>query len=208
MPSHTPLKEGFAMNSLKKTKILLILASFLCASLTPTLADHHESDMHDGPPPMLVLMPPSDIEEPEGVEISENPEEAFGQIANIFFDMMDVDGNGELNRDELMAWLSPPPMDGEGMHGEGMDGEDMDMEEMRRRIEEEIRHEIHMQMREEHLSHMRHEIEEMREHEQHMRDEVEEMQRHREEMQQELARIRDDIVKMEEELKNMEEEEP
>lgn len=182
------------MNSLKKTKILLILASFLCASLTPTLADHHESDMHDGPPPMLVLMPPPDIEEPEGVEISENPEEAFGQIANIFFDMMDVDRNGELNRDELMAWLSPPPMDGE------------DMEEMRRRIEEEIRHEIHMQMREEHLSHMRHEIEEMREHEQHMRDEVEEMQRHREEMQQELARIRDDIVKMEEELKNMEEE--
>ena len=59
-----------------------------------------------------------------GPEAPENPEEAFGQIANIFFDMMDVDRNGELNRDELMAWLSPPPMDGEGMHGEGMDGEE------------------------------------------------------------------------------------
>lgn len=191
------------MNGLKKTKILLILASFLCASLTPALADHHEGDMHDGPPPMLVLMPPPDTEKPEGVEISENPEEAFGQIANIFFDMMDVDGNGELNRDELMAWASPPPM-----HDGGMDGESMDMEEMRRRIEEKIRHEMHMQMREEHLSHMRHEIEKMRNHEQHMRDEVEEMQRHREEMQQELARIRDDIVKMEEELKKMEEDGP
>ncbi len=200
------------MTNLNKTKILLILASFLCATVTPVLADGHEGgEGHDGPPPMLVLMPPPDTEEPEGVEISENPEEAFGQIADIFFDMMDTDGNGELNRDELMAWLAPPPMHDEGMgHDKGgeMHGEGMDMEEMRRQIEDEIRHQIHMEMREEHLMHMRHEIEEMRNHEQHMRDEMQEMQRHRDEVQQELTRIREEIGRMEEEVQRMEEEGP
>lgn len=63
--------------------------------------DDGDMGEHDGPPPMLVLMPPPDAEKPEGVEMSEDPEEAFHQMFGIFFDMMDQDGNGELNPDEL-----------------------------------------------------------------------------------------------------------
>ena len=63
--------------------------------------DDGDMGEHDGSPPMLVLMPPPDAEKPEGVEMSEDPEEAFHQMFDIFFDMMDQDGNGELNPDEL-----------------------------------------------------------------------------------------------------------
>jgi hypothetical protein len=150
-------------------------------------AQMDDGDMgeHDGPPPMLVLMPPPDAEKPEGIEMSEDPEEAFHQMFGIFFDMMDQDGNGELNPDELRGWVHPPPhMDGgmmEGMEGPPMDG---DMEEQIRHLEEELR--------------MIHE-------EQHMRY-IEELNHHRDRIMEEIGHMRAEQTQLADRLREMDEE--
>ena len=166
---------------------------------------------HDGPPPMIALMPPEGTEKPEGVEMTGDPEQDFPMILEVFHSMMDHDGSGELSLDELASWAHPGPMHGPGpMDGEHMDGEHMDggmdegmMEEMRHRIEEEVRHHIHMEMRGEMMERLRHEIEEARQHEQHMIRESEEHQAH---MKAELQEIRDHIARMMEDLAREEQE--
>ena len=162
---------------------------------------------HDGPPPMLVIMPPPDVEKPEGIEMSEDPAEAFHQMFDVFFDMMDEDGNGELNHDELDGWVHPPPhMDGGPppmgtMDGGGMEGpprpashqsvEGGEMEEHIRHLEEELRR-VHQEQ------HMRY-IEELGHH----RDRIMEEIRH---MREEQAHLADRLREMDEEARRVAEE--
>ncbi len=162
---------------------------------------------HDGPPPMLVIMPPPDVEKPEGIEMSEDPAEAFHQMFDVFFGMMDEDGNGELNHDELDGWVHPPPhrvfgaammdggpppmgtMDGGGMEGPPMGGE---MEEHIRHLEEELRRvhqEQHMRYIEElghHRDRIKEEIRHMREEQAHLADRLREMDREEARVAEEL----------------------
>ena len=99
-------------------RIAALFAICLCYTATAAVADHHEGGDH---PPMLVLMPPPDVEKPEGVEMTGDPEEDFKTVFHTFFRLMDGDGNGELSPDELKGWVHPPRMDGD--RGEHMDGE-------------------------------------------------------------------------------------
>jgi hypothetical protein len=155
---------------------------------------------HDGPPPMLVIMPPPDVEKPEGIELSEDPAERVHQIFDVFFGMMDEDGNGELNHDELDGWVHPPPhmdgvpppmgtMDGGGMEGPPMGGE---MEEHIRHLEEELRRvhqEQHMRYIEElghHRDRIMEEIRHMREEQAHLADRLLEMDREEARVAEEL----------------------
>ena len=215
----------------KTSKISALVISLALAGGTLTTAsaqdpgpdgDMGEEHMgeHDGPPPMIALMPPEGTEKPEGVEMTGDPEQDFPMILEVFHRMMDSDGSGELSLDELASWAHP--LDGPGPMDEGMmDGGMMDegmMEEMRRHMEEELRHQIeeevrhhidmemHHEMMErhrEHLEQMRHEVEEARQHEQNMIRESEEQQAH---MQAELQEIRDHIARMMEEVRHGEEE--
>ena len=50
---------------------------------------------------MLVLIPPPDVEKPDDVEMSNDPEKRRGQIIGTVFRMMDGAGSAELNFDEL-----------------------------------------------------------------------------------------------------------
>ncbi|MFP6645735.1 MAG: hypothetical protein VCF24_19585 [Candidatus Latescibacterota bacterium] len=147
---------------------------------------------HDGPPPMLVIMPPPDVEKPEGIEMSEDPAEAFRQMFDVFFDMMDEDGNGELNHDELGGWVHPPRhMDGGpggGMEGPPMGGE---MEETIRHLEEELR----MVRQEQHMRHQ----------EQHMRH-IEELGHHRDRIMEDIGHMREEQAHLAERLREMDEE--
>lgn len=186
----------------------LLLAAGLCLSATALFADHHGDGDH---PPMLVLMPPPDVEKPDGVEMTGDPEEDFRTVFRAFFRMMDQDGNGELARDELRDWVHPPRMPEMGDHDGGMgmpgmpggmpgmgrpDGDmeehmDGEMAEKVRELKEELR-----RLREE--QHKRR-VEQMREH----RSRLQEQIRHAREEQQ---RIADRLRQMEEEARKMEEE--
>ena len=130
------------------------------------MKERHEGG-NEGPggPPMLVLIPPPDAEKPEDVEMSDDPEERHGQILETFFRMMDGDGSGELNFDELGSWAHPAPMMGPGMGGE------MD-EEMRR----------------EHMHKMAEELRAMRRHENQLKEELSQIRNHIREMQENLER--------------------
>ena len=150
---------------MNRKTITLLLAICLCLPVANAFGDGHEGGGDH--PPMLVIMPPPDTEKPEGVEMTGDPEQDFGIVFDTFFGMMDQDGNGELNMDELRAWVHPGPgPGGPGMgehHGPGMPGmgehEGMmggDMGEKVRMLEEELRR-VHEEQR------MRHE-EEMRRH--------------------------------------------
>ena len=115
-----------------RMKILFVAAGFLAMCAAPSWAQMEDfGDMEDmkkrakdkmkerrgeggenegpGGPPMLVLIPPPDAEKPEGLEMSDDPEERHGQILETFFRMMDGDGSGELNFDELGSWAHPAP---------------------------------------------------------------------------------------------------
>jgi len=145
---------------------------------------------HDGPPPMLVIMPPPDIEKPEGIEMSEDPTEAFHQMFDVFFDMMDKDGNGELNHDELDGWVHPSPMIGSvrAMSPPHMDGAPPPMGTMGGEMEEHIRH-LEEELRRVHQEqHMRY-IEELGHH----RDRIMEEIRH---MREEQAHLADRLLEM------------
>jgi hypothetical protein len=116
------------------------LTLFICLGLLAgfpvlTQADHHEPPPDS--PPKLILQPPEGTEKPEDVEMSEDPEEAKAQVVEIMFGMMDADGNGELNLDELRGWVhdvwmpalppeGEPPPEGEHMGvsegDEGLEG--------------------------------------------------------------------------------------
>jgi hypothetical protein len=173
-------------------RILSLAGCLVLGGAVAGLADMHEGmEEHDGPPPMLVLMPPPDVEKPEGVEISEDPEEAFQQIFDVFFEMMDHDGNGELAHGELAGWVHPPPHMGEHMEGEHMEGGDGELMEKIRMLEDELHH-IHMERRE-------HAIMELNEH----RDHIEEELAH---MREEHARMAEHMQEMEEEAKRVAEE--
>ncbi len=244
------------MNWMIRMKILFVAAGFMAMCAVPSWAQMGDfEDMEDmkkrarekmkerhagenegpGGPPMLVLIPPPDAEKPEGVEMSDDPEERHGQILETFFRMMDGDHSGELNFDELGSWAHPAPMMGPGMGGE------MD-EEMRQRMEEEIRHHVEQEIRHQLEEEMKHRMEEMRgggdggdgdggggdmeeeirrrvEHElqQHMREmrrehmhrmaeELREMRRHENQLKEELSQIRNHIREMQENLEREEEE--
>ncbi len=187
---------------MNRKTITLLLAICLCLPVANAFGDGHEGGGDH--PPMLVIMPPPDTEKPEGVEMTGDPEQDFGIVFDTFFGMMDQDGNGELNMDELRAWVHPRPgpggpgmgeHDGPGMPGmgehEGMMGGDMG--EKVRMLEEELRR-VHEEQR------MRHE-EEMRRHRKRMQEEL----RH---AREEQARIAEHIRHLEEEGRRMEEEAP
>lgn len=196
-----------------RTCIKLLLAASLCLGATTTVfADNHEGGDR---PPMLALMPPPDMEKPEGVEMTGDPEQDFQMLFDVFFRMMDQDSSGELNMDELRGWVHPPPMgpgpgmdgDHDGQMGDGQMGDgqmhdggmgehdgmmgDGDMAEKVRRLEEELR-----RVREE--QHKRH-MDEMRNH----RERLVEQIRHAREEQQ---RIADHLRQMEEDARRLEEE--
>ena len=237
------------MSWVNQLKILFVAAAFAAMCAAPSWAQmdgfpdmkkrakdkmQERRGEHDGPqgPPMLVLVPPPDAEKPEDVEMSDDPEERHGQILETFFRMMDGDGSGELNFDELGAWAHPAPM------GPGMGGE-MD-EEMRRRMEEEIRRHVEEEIRHQLEEEMKRRMEEMRggeggegggggdmeeeirrrveqelhrhmremrrEQMQRMREELREMHRHEMELKEELARIRDHIREMQNNLQREDDE--
>ncbi len=79
------------------------------------MKERHEGG-NEGPggPPMLVLIPPPDAEKPEGVEMSDDPEERHGQILETFFRMMDGDhsGGAQLRRARILG--APGTYDGSG----------------------------------------------------------------------------------------------
>jgi hypothetical protein len=150
--------------------LVLLIAISLCFS-SMAFADHHEGDDH---PPMLVLMPPPDVEKPEGVEMTGDPKEDFRTVFRTFFQLMDQDGSGELSRDELRGWVHPGPGPGMGEHDDGMmgDHEDMgehdgmgdgDMAEEIRMLKEELRR-VHEEQRMRHREHMQEQIQRAREH--------------------------------------------
>ena len=148
---------------------------------------------HDGPPPMLVIMPPPDVEKPEGIEMSEDPAEAFHQMFDVFFGMMDEDGNGELNHDELGGWVHPPPhMDGGpggGMEGPPMGGE---REEHVRHLEEEL-HRVHQEQHMRHIEELGHHRDRIREEIGHMREEQAHLADRLREMGEEARRVAEEL---------------
>jgi len=150
---------------------------------------------------MLVLMPPPDVDKPEGMEMSDDPEEAFHQMFRAFFGMMDLDGNGELSADELSGWVHPaqhmdgmdggPGMPGgEGMHKPPpMDG---DMGEHVRRLERELRR-VHHEQQMRHIEEMTHHRDRLREEHAHMLEEQQRMAEHMREMEEEARRVNEEL---------------
>ena len=136
---------------LRFTRSLLLATCLVCVGAVAGMAqmDGPEGE-HEGPP-ILILVPPPDAEKPEGLEMSEDPEESFRQLFDAFFQMMDQDGNGELNHDEMAGWVHPPHRDGgEGMgDGDGM-GDGGDMGEHVRHLEEELRR-VHEEQHRRHI---------------------------------------------------------
>ncbi len=108
---------------MNRKSLFVLMAIGLCFTATVAVADGHEGGDR---PPMLVLMPPPDVEKPEGVEMTGDPEEDFRTIFRTFFRLMDQDGSGELSPDELRGWVHPGPGPGMGEH-DGMMGDRGDM---------------------------------------------------------------------------------
>ena len=178
----------------------LLAAGLVLAGVVGGQAQMGDMDMgeHGGPPPMMVLMPPPDVEKPEGVMISGDPMEAHEQLFGLFFEMMDQDGNGELNADELRGWVHPPPpMDG-GPHMEGMEpppGGDGSMEEHVRQLEEELKR-IHMEQRQRHIDELTHHRDRIMEDLAHMREEQARMAAHLQEMEDESRRVEEELQRL------------
>ena len=75
--------------------------------------------------PHIVVAPPPETSGPEGVEMTGEPVVDIPVVVSAMFAMMDVDGNGELSREELEAWIMHvhiPPMMGLGPDGCGDGG--------------------------------------------------------------------------------------
>ena len=75
--------------------------------------------------PHIVVAPPPETSGPEGVEMTGDPVVDIPVVVSAMFAMMDVDGNGELSREELEAWIMHvhiPPMMGLGPDGCGDGG--------------------------------------------------------------------------------------
>ena len=87
-------------------KKMILTACALALTVGPAIADHHEGEE---PPkaPQLTLMPPPDFMPPAGHgKPPEDPEEAKGWLAHIFFKGMDADGDGVISKEEFRAWVS------------------------------------------------------------------------------------------------------
>lgn len=84
---------------------LAFIACMLIVSVVSVSAQEPPMPMQ----PVLTLAPPPGTEKPEGFQVSGNPEEARQQIVDMFFDMMDVNGDGALSKEELKAWVVLPP---------------------------------------------------------------------------------------------------
>ena len=84
-----------------------IIAASCCFLLgaSSALAEGHE----EGPPPPegphILLMPPPDTEPPADFEPPADMDEAKAAILDLFFDLMDTNGDGRLSKDELAAWI-------------------------------------------------------------------------------------------------------
>jgi len=159
----------------------------------------------DGPPPMRVLMPPGVVDKPAGMEMSDDPEQAFiQQLFKGFFQMMDQNGNGELSADELSGWVHPPPhMDGmddgmgrpDGMNRPPMDGTmDGDAGEQVRRLQEEL-HRVHQEQRMRRMEEMNHRRDRIREQLAQMRQEQQRMAEHMREMEAEAQSVNEEFEK-------------
>ena len=193
---------------IRKSSALSLATCLVLGGAVPGQAQMGDMDMgeHDGPPPMLVLMPPPDVEKPEGVMISEDPQEATHQLFGLFFEMMDQDGNGELNADELRGWVHPPPpLDGGshmegmmGMEGEPHDGGDGGMQDEVRRLQEELQR-IHMEQRQRHIDELTHRRDRIMEDLAHMREEQARMAAHLQEMEDESRRVEEELQRVHEE---------
>ena len=182
------------------TCLVLLGAVASTAQMNGGMGEHRG----DGPPPMLVLMPPPDVDKPEGMEMSDDPEEAFQQLFKGFFQMMDQDGNGELSADELSSWVHPPPhMDGMddgmgrpgGMNRPPMDGGmDGDAGEQVRHLQEEL-HRVHQEQRMRRMEEMNHRRDRIREQLEQMRQEQQRMAEHMREMEAEAQRVNEELEK-------------
>ena len=92
---------------------MLLTTSALLLSSTLVWAQGEPPPDGEMMPPQVILAPPPGTEEPEGVEMPEDPDAAAEMVVEIFHGMMDSDGSGELGLDELRAWVMhvymPPP---------------------------------------------------------------------------------------------------
>ena len=102
---------------LKQTAITILAGAFIWA---PALqAEDPEAMDHESMTPQMVLAPPPDTEKPEDVgEPPADPEMAAEWMADIFFMMMDTDGDGQLSKEEMAPWvlrvnMPPPPPEGD-----------------------------------------------------------------------------------------------
>ena len=105
-------------------KMLLTTSALLLSSTLVWAQGDPPEPPPDGEmmPPQVILAPPPGTEEPEGVEMPEDPDAAAEMVVEIFHGMMDTDGSGELSLDELRAWvmhvhMPPPPPGGDGCMG-------------------------------------------------------------------------------------------
>ncbi|MDA0336376.1 MAG: hypothetical protein O2782_14520 [bacterium] len=158
----------------------------------------------DGPPPMLVLMPPPGVDKPAGMEMSDDPYHIVEPLFKGFFQMMDQNGNGELSADELSGWVHPPPhMNGmddgmgrpDGMNRPPMDGTmDGAAGEQVRRLQEEL-HRVHQEQRMRRMEEMNHRRDRIREQLAQMRQEQQRMAEHMREMEAEAQRVNEELEK-------------
>lgn len=177
-------------------KILAAIAAAACLTSTAAVADGHmDGEEH---PPMLVLMPPPDVEKPDGVEMTGDPEEDFRMVRRVFFDMMDTDGDNRLSREEMRDWVHPPMMGPPGDHGdmgEHMDGPGGDASEHVRQLEEELER-LHRERMEDHRREMAHHRERIAEEVRHLREEQQRIAEHLREMEEEGRRIEEEMQQM------------
>ena len=193
-----------------RTCINLLLAASLCLGATTVFADNHGGGDH---PPMLALMPPPDMEKPDGLEMTGDPEQDFQMLFDAFFGMMDQDGSGELTMDELRGWVHPPPMgpgpgmdgdhDGPMRGGQMRDGrmgehdgmmEGGDMAEKVRRLEGELRR-VHEEQHRRHMEQMRNHREQLTEQIRHAREEQQRIADHLRQMEEDARRLEEEMQK-------------
>lgn len=185
------------MINTNKISKFMILAGFLSATTMAARADHHEGMPEqagsDGPKHIIVEWP-AGVPTPDG-DMTGDWEQDWPRIVEAFHGVLDG-----ISLEEFAGLAHPPHPHSDGEMGGG-DMPDMAAmeEEMRQRIEEDLRHEMHMEMeqrwmeqRHQHMKQMHHEIEEARHHEQNMLQKIENIRAH-------IAKMETDLMQMKQE---------
>ena len=103
-----------------KEKLFLIGGALILWSSVSMAQEPPPPPPPGGGMPHIVVAPPPETSGPEGVEMTGDPVVDVPVVVSAMFAMMDVDGNGELSREELEAWIMHvhiPPMMGLGPDG-------------------------------------------------------------------------------------------